>query len=215
MGLLEALKSKVLTADGAMGTLLYSYGLEHCHEEMNLVKPELIEKIHSEYILAGADVIQTNTYGANAIKLARYGLESKVVEINEAAAKLAKKAASSGNQFVIGSIGGIRGVRKSEVTLDEILDAIRVQAETLIRADLDGLLLETYFDFEELTETLKMLRNMTDLPIIAQVSMHEPGVLQNGLKLNDALQQLESLGADVVGVNCRLGPHHTIQALEG
>lgn len=90
MRLLEALKSKVLTADGAMGTLLYSYGLDNCHEEMNLVKPDVIEKIHREYIAAGADVIQTNTYGANAIKLARYGLESKVVEINAAAIAIAK-----------------------------------------------------------------------------------------------------------------------------
>ena len=92
--LLEALKTKLLTADGAMGTLLYSYGLEYCLEEMNVVKPELIEKIHSEYIAAGADIIQTNTYGANAIKLARYGHQSRVVEFNEAAVKLAKKAAT-------------------------------------------------------------------------------------------------------------------------
>ena len=215
MGLLEALKSKVLTADGAMGTLLYSYGLDNCHEEMNLVKPDVIEKIHREYIAAGADVIQTNTYGANAIKLARYGLESKVVEINEAAVAIAKKAISNGEQFVVGSIGGIRGVRKSDSTLEEILASVRVQAEVLINGGLDALLLETYYDFEELSETLKMLRTMTDMPIIAQVSMHEPGVLQNGIRLNEALHELEKLGANVVGVNCRLGPYHTIQAFEG
>ncbi|MFL0507525.1 bifunctional homocysteine S-methyltransferase/methylenetetrahydrofolate reductase [Ureibacillus sp. 179-F W5.1 NHS] len=214
MGLLEALKSKVLTADGAMGTLLYSYGLDNCHEEMNIIRPDVIEKIHGEYIAAGADVIQTNTYGANAIKLARYGLESKVVEINEAAIALAKKAANGG-QFVIGSIGGIRGVRKSDTTLEEILTAIREQATVLIDGQIDGLLLETYYDFKELSETIKMLRSITNMPIIAQVSMHDPGVLQNGLKLNVALQQLEKIGADIVGVNCRLGPHHTIQAFEG
>ncbi|SOC43481.1 bifunctional homocysteine S-methyltransferase/methylenetetrahydrofolate reductase [Ureibacillus acetophenoni] len=214
MGLREALKSRVLTADGAMGTLLYSYGLDYCHEEMNLVKPELIEKIHSEYIAAGADIIQTNTYGANAIKLARYGLESKVVEINEAAIRIAKNAVNNGDQFVLGSIGAIRGVRKSDTTLEEILDAIRVQAEVLIKGELDGLLLETYYDFEELTETLKLLRTMTDLPIIAQVSMQDPGVLSNGLSLNEAFSELEKLGADLVGVNCKLGPYHTIQAFE-
>ncbi|MFP3917059.1 bifunctional homocysteine S-methyltransferase/methylenetetrahydrofolate reductase [Lysinibacillus telephonicus] len=214
MRLLEALKSKVLTADGAMGTLLYSYGLDNCHEEMNLVKPDVIEKIHREYIAAGADVIQTNTYGANAIKLARYGLESKVVEINAAAIAIAKNAVSNGNQFIVGSIGGIRGVRKSDSTLEEILASVRVQAEVLINGGLDGLLLETYYDFEELSETIKMLRIITDIPIIAQVSMHEPGVLQNGLRLNAALNELESIGADVVGVNCRLGPYHTIQAFE-
>lgn len=214
MGLREALQTKVLTADGAMGTLLYSYGLDYCHEEMNLTRPELIEKIHSEYIAAGADVIQTNTYGANAIKLARYGLESQVKEINEAAIKIAKKAVQSGDQFIIGSIGGILGVRKSDTTLNEILTTVREQAEILIDGQLDGILLETYYDFEELTETLKLLRTMTDIPIIAQVSMSEPGVLINGIKLNDALQELENIGADIVGVNCRLGPYHTIQALE-
>lgn len=214
MGLREALQTKVLTADGAMGTLLYSYGLDYCHEEMNLTRPELIEKIHSEYIAAGADVIQTNTYGANAIKLARYGLESQVKEINEAAIKIAKKAVQSGDQFIIGSIGGILGVRKSDTTLNEILTTVREQAEILIDGQIDGILLETYYDFEELTETLKLLRTMTDIPIIAQVSMSEPGVLLNGIKLNDALLELENIGADIVGVNCRLGPYHTIQALE-
>ena len=97
--LLDALKHKVLTADGAMGTLLYSYGLEYCHEEMNIEKPEKIEKIHSEYIQAGADVIQTNTYGANAIKLARYGLESiSMKEINEAAIEIRQKSCTEGEQ---------------------------------------------------------------------------------------------------------------------
>ena len=214
-GLLEALKTKQLTADGAMGTLLYSYGLEYCLEEMNVVKPELIVKIHSEYIAAGADIIQTNTYGANAIKLARYGHQSRVVEFNEAAVKLAKKAATAGGQYVLGTIGGIRSIRTTDTTLEEVLEAIREQAEVLIDGDLDGLLLETYYDFEELKETLIMLRQMTEMPIIAQVSMHEPGVLQNGMSLNDALHELENLGADIVGVNCRLGPHHTIQAFEG
>lgn len=214
MGLLDALKHKVLVADGAMGTLLYSYGLENCHEEMNIEKPEIIKKIHSEYIQAGADVIQTNTYGANRIKLTRYGLESKVVEINEGAIGVAKQAAKNSEVFILGSIGGIRGVRKVDYTLDEILAAVREQAEVLIAGQLDGLLLETYYDFEELCETLKMLRAMTDMPIIAQVSMQEPGVLMNGMKLNEALKQLEKLGADIVGVNCRLGPYHTIQAFE-
>ncbi len=213
--LLEALKTQVLTADGGIGTLLYSYGLESCHEEMNVVKPEVIEKIHREYIAAGADVIQTNTYGANAIKLARYGNESCVVKFNEEAVKLAKKAAAEGGQYVLGTIGGIRGVRNTDQTLEEILEAIREQAQVLIKGGLDGLLLETYYDLEELKETLKMLRQMTEMPIIAQVSMHEPGVLQNGMSLNEALHELESLGADIVGVNCRLGPYHTIQAFQG
>ncbi|OCS82473.1 bifunctional homocysteine S-methyltransferase/methylenetetrahydrofolate reductase [Caryophanon tenue] len=214
MKLLERLKNEVLTADGAIGTVLYSYGLEYCHEEMNLQRPELIEKIHSEYIAAGADVIQTNSYGANAIKLARYGLEEDVEAINKAAIAIAKKAAAPGGQYVLATIGGIRGIRNTDVTLEEILTAVLVQAEALLSGQPDAVLLETYYNFEELTETVKLIRSLTDVPIIAQVSMAEPGVLQNGLPLNDAFEQLQAIGADIVGVNCRLGPHHTIQAFE-
>ncbi|MEO4055492.1 bifunctional homocysteine S-methyltransferase/methylenetetrahydrofolate reductase [Solibacillus sp. CAU 1738] len=215
MGLREALQERVLTADGAIGTLLYSYGLDYCHEEMNVIKPEIVENIHSDYIAAGADIIQTNTYGANAIKLARYGYEERVKEFNEAAVKLAKSTTSAGGQFVLGTIGGIRGIRKSDSTLDEILAATREQADALLAGDVDGLLLETYYDFEELTAVVVMLRAMTEKPIIAQVSMHEPGILQNGLSLNTALKELDLLGADIVGMNCRLGPFHSIQAFEG
>ncbi len=214
MTLLDKLKTQVLTADGAMGTLLYSYGIDFCYEELNIEKPEIIEKIHQDYIKAGADIIQTNTYGANSIKLARYGMENRVRELNAAAASIAKKAAAPGGQFVLGTIGGIRGIRKSTATNAEILAAVREQAESLLDGSLDGILFETYYDFEELSESVKLLRSMSDLPIIAQVSMHDPGVLQNGLSLNEALHRLEAIGADVVGVNCRLGPYHTIQAFE-
>lgn len=214
MGLLDELKTRILTADGAMGTLLYSYGIEYCNEELNLQRPEVIEKIHQDYIRAGADIIQTNTYGANAAKLARYGLEEQVADINRAAIGIAKRAAAPGGQFVFGTIGGIRGIRKSDATLQEIIAMVDQQANHLLSGDPDGLLLETYYDFEELAATVKHLKGITDTPLIAQVSMHDPGILQNGLSLNDALHQLEALGADVVGVNCRLGPHHTIQAFD-
>lgn len=215
MGLLEELKTRILTADGAMGTLLYSYGIEYCNEELNLQRPDIIEKIHEEYIQAGADIIQTNTYGGNALKLARYGLEHQVKEINEAAIEIAKRAAAPGGQFVFGTIGGIRGIRRSDAALDEIIAMVDQQSGYLLDGNPDALLLETYYDFEELAATVTHLRKRTDVPLIAQVSMHEPGILQNGMALNEALHQLEGLGADIVGVNCRLGPHHTIQALEG
>lgn len=215
MGLLEKLQTNMLTADGAMGTLLYSYGIDYCNEELNIQKPEIVEKIHQDYIAAGADIIQTNTYGANAIKLARYGLEHQVKEINEAAMQIAKRAAAPGGQFVLGTIGGIRGIRKSDASISEIIATLDQQATQLLSGNPDGLLLETYYDLEELTTTVTHLRKMTDTPIIAQVSMHEPGILQNGLSLNEALHQLAAIGADIVGVNCRLGPHHTIQAFEG
>ncbi|WP_416144009.1 bifunctional homocysteine S-methyltransferase/methylenetetrahydrofolate reductase [Planococcus koreensis] len=214
MKLLDALKTRVLTGDGAMGTLLYSYGIEYCNEELNLQRPEIVSKIHQDYIKAGADIIQTNTYGANAHKLARYGLEEQVKDINLAAIDIAKRAAAPGGQYVFGTIGGIRGMRKSDATMQEIIAMVDQQAQHLLSGDPDGLLLETYYDFEELAATVTHLKSMTDTPLIAQVSMHEPGILQNGMSLNEALHQLEALGADIVGVNCRLGPHHTIQAFE-
>lgn len=214
MTLLDRLKTDMLTADGAIGTLLYSYGIDFCYEELNTENPEIIEKIHKDYIAAGADVIQTNTYGANAIKLARYGIENRARELNAAAIQIAKKAAAPGGQFVLGTIGGIRGIRKSTATNAEIIASIYEQAESLLSGDPDGILFETYYDFEELSESITVLREMSDVPIIAQVSMHEPGVLQNGLSLNEALHRLEGIGADVVGVNCRLGPFHTIQSFE-
>lgn len=214
MRLLDRLKDNVLVADGAMGTLLYSYGIDFSYEELNVEKPEIIEKIHREYIDAGADIIQTNTYGANFLKLARYGLEHRVKEFNEAAIQIAKRAAAPGNQYVLGTIGGLRGIRKSDASIAEVLTMVHEQADALLSGDPDGLLLETYYDFEELSAVVTELRRQTDIPLIAQVAMDEPGVLQNGMHLNDALHQLETLGADIVGVNCRLGPYHTIQAFE-
>ncbi|MBQ0140292.1 MAG: bifunctional homocysteine S-methyltransferase/methylenetetrahydrofolate reductase [Kurthia sp.] len=214
MGLLEDLKTRVLTADGAMGTLLYSYGIDYCYEELNVKKPEVIENIHCLYIEAGADVIQTNTYTANSIKLARFAMENEYEQLNRAGVEVAKKAAKAGGQYVLGTIGGIHGIRKIDETLEEVIDSLVAQAKVLLESGVDGLLLETFYDYEELETLVKTLRVQTTLPIIAQVSMHDPGVLINGMKLNDALKGLETAGADIVGVNCRLGPHHTIQALE-
>lgn len=213
MNLLDTLKERILIGDGAMGSLLYSHGVDRCFEELNLTHAEQVQHIHEAYIEAGADVIQTNTYGANYIKLARYGLEDKVKKINEAAVQIAKKAAQE-DTFILGSIGGIHGAQTSIGTKEEIKRSFREQLYCLLLEGVDGILLETYYDFDELTTVLKIAREETDLPIITNVSMHEPGVLQNGIELADALEQLEQLGADIVGINCRLGPHHMLKALE-
>ncbi|WP_082235166.1 bifunctional homocysteine S-methyltransferase/methylenetetrahydrofolate reductase [Halobacillus massiliensis] len=213
MNLKQALQNQTLVGDGAMGTLLYSYGIDQCFEELNLSHPSGVLDVHRAYVEAGADVIQTNTYGANYVKLARYGLEDKVKEINTTAVKLAKQAATE-NNYIVGTIGGIRSFKKQAVSIEEIKRSFREQLYTLLFEGVDGLLLETYYDLEELTTVLQIARKETNLPIIAQVSMHEPGVLQDGTSLPDALQTLEKLGADVVGVNCRLGPYHMTQSLE-
>ncbi len=213
MNLLDSLKERILIGDGATGTLLYSYGVDRCFEELNLTHPDDIFHIHEEYINAGAEVIQTNTYSANYIKLARYGLEERVKEINSEAVKIAKSAAQK-NAFVVGTIGGIHGARFHSELPEEIKRSFREQLYCLLIDDVDGLLLETYYDLDELTTVLEIARQVTDIPIITNVSMHEPGVLENGILLSDALKRLEDLGADVVGVNCRLGPYHALKALE-
>ncbi|MGR9047800.1 bifunctional homocysteine S-methyltransferase/methylenetetrahydrofolate reductase [Halobacillus faecis] len=213
MDLRQAFKHHTLIGDGAMGTLLYSYGIDRCFEELNLSHSEEVLNVHRAYVDAGADVIQTNTYGANYIKLERYGLQEQVKEINTAAVKLANQAAGD-DQYVVGTIGGVRGARKQAISTEEIKRSFREQLYCLLFEKVDGLLLETFYDLEELTTVLKIARKETELPIIAQVSMHEAGVLQDGTPLPDALKQLEGFGADVVGVNCRLGPYHTIQSLE-
>jgi methionine synthase / methylenetetrahydrofolate reductase(NADPH) len=214
MSFLQRLKNEILIADGAMGTLLHTFGTDSCFEEFNLSRPDDIVRIHQAYIDAGADIIQTNTYAANYLKLQRYGLEEHVKEINSLGAQLARKAAND-HTVILGTIGGNRGIRPNNVSLDEIKRSFREQLYCLLLEGVDGILLETYYDFEELETVLTIARKETALPLIAQVTLHETGLLQNQLKLNDAFKKLEALGADVVGLNCRLGPHHMISSLEG
>lgn len=213
MGLLQDLQNHVLIADGAMGTLLYSYGIDRCFEELNLSKEDEVKRVHEAYVQAGADIIQTNTYGANYIKLSRYGLEEETKRINTKAVQIAKAAA--GSAYVLGTIGGIRTFNKNAYTIEEIKRSFREQLYILLNEEPDGILLETYYDMEEAKAVLQIARKETTLPIVMNVSMHEQGVLQDGTPLRDGLSELSSLGADVVGINCRLGPYHMIQALEG
>ncbi|MGQ8921284.1 bifunctional homocysteine S-methyltransferase/methylenetetrahydrofolate reductase [Bacillus halotolerans] len=211
MGLLEDLKKQMLIGDGAMGTLLYSFGIDRCFEELNLSKPEEIQRIHKAYVEAGANIIQTNTYGANYIKLSRHGLEDDIKKMNQEAVKIAR--ASAGDAYVLGTMGGIRTFNKNAYSLDEIKRSFREQLYLLLHEEPDGLLLETYYDLEEARAVLKIARKETDLPIMLNVSMHEQGVLQDGTPLSDALRSVADLGADIVGINCRLGPYHMIEAL--
>ncbi|CUB26554.1 bifunctional homocysteine S-methyltransferase/methylenetetrahydrofolate reductase [Bacillus amyloliquefaciens] len=211
MGLLQDLEERILIGDGAMGTLLYSYGIDRCFEELNVSKPEEIKRIHKAYAEAGADIIQTNTYGANFIKLSRYGLEDETKKINQEAVRIAR--ASSDGAYVLGTMGGIRTFNKNAYSLEEIKRSFREQLYLLLHEEPDGLLLETYYDLEEAREVLKIARKETELPIMLNVSMHEQGVLQDGTPLREALRSIADLGADITGINCRLGPYHMIEAL--
>lgn len=212
--LLKRLETDILVADGAMGTALYGNGLESCHENYNLTNPESVKKIHRAYIDAGADIIQTNTYAAKKYQLKVYGYEEKFEEINRKAAAIAREVAGE-NHFVLGTIGAIRGLRECELSIDEIVEETIAQAKILISTNqIDGILLETYYDQEEVQAVLKVLRPLTDLPIITNISLLEAGITQDGQKVTDALSTLVNLGADIVGLNCHLGPYHMIKSLK-
>lgn len=213
MSFLDKLKQQILIADGAMGTLLYSFGTDSCFEQINLSHPDEILRIHETYIAAGADVIQTNTYAANYLKLQRYGLEDQVAEINKAAVTIAKKAAGD-STYVLGTIGGNRGINMKAIGINDIQKSFEEQLSSLLSEGIDGILLETFYDFEEIKTVLEIARKQTNIPIIAQLSIQEIGILQDRTPLNDAFDVLDSLGADVVGLNCRLGPHHMIKSFE-
>lgn len=213
MSFLTRMKNEILLGDGAMGTLLYSFGAGTCFEELNLSHPEDILGIHKAYVDAGADLIQTNTYAANYLKLQRYGLEDHVKEINSAAVRLGRQAAGNRAEL-LGTIGGNRGIKPSAISLEEIKRSFREQLYCLLLEGVDGILLETYYDLEEIETVLTIARKETDLPIIAQVSLQEIGIMQNQTPLNEVFKRLEANGADVVGLNCRLGPHHMIASLE-
>ena len=212
MSFLKRLEKEILIADGAIGTLLHSYGAGTCFEELNISHPDDIIRIHKAYLNAGADLIQTNTYAANYIKLERYGLEDQVKEINSAAVRLARQAAGT-DAYVLGTIGGNRGIRPSAIPIEEIKRSFREQLYCLLLEGVDGLLLETFYDMEEIETVLDIARKETDLPIIAQVSLQEIGIMQDQTPLQEVFNRLEDLGADLVGLNCRLGPHHMISSL--
>lgn len=205
--LLETLKHNVLVADGAMGTILYSEGLDTCPESYNLTHPEKVERIHKSYVDAGANVIQTNTYGANFEKLKPFGLEHKVKAIHEAAVAIAKRAANE-DTFVLGTVGGFRGVQQGELSLSAIQYHTEIQIDTLVSSGVDGLLFETYYDLKELLGAVTLAHKKYDIPIIAQLTASNTNYLIDGTLINEALSQVIEAGANIVGLNCHHGPHH-------
>ena len=221
MDLRTALQQRVLVADGAMGTLLYgNYGIASAFENLNLTHPDTILRVHQSYINAGADVIQTNTYAANRLKLARYDLQDQVTAINTAAVHLAVQARQAADHpvYLLGTIGGLAGDTDQDIqraTPAEITASLTEQLTALLATQqLDGILLETYYDLPELLAALKVVKAQTTLPVITNVSMLAPGVLRDGTTFADAIIQLAAAGADVVGTNCRLGPYYLAQSFE-
>ena len=199
--------------DGAMGTMLQEGGLKPggCPELMNLEQPDVVQKIHEAYIEAGATMIETNTFGASALKLDHYGLEDRVKEINEAAVKIAREA-SKGRAKIVGSLGptGRFIVPLGDLEFEDAYRAFYEQAKALADAGADYLLFETCIDIQEMRAGLLAAKDATNLPIICQLSYSEDGRTVTGTDPQTATITLEALGADIIGVNCSLGPQELV-----
>jgi methionine synthase / methylenetetrahydrofolate reductase(NADPH) len=216
---LTALNDGVLCGDGAMGTLLAERGIPSgsCFEELCLERPELILEIHSEYLAAGASVITTNSFGANAQKLASFALESKATEINRRAASLARKAVmEAGKQsWVAGSVGplGVSGLEAEARGIDR--EALfREQIAALLDGGCDLILLETFQDPEELSLALQIAKSLGTRPVITLIASPESGRLPGGAWVGDVLETLGNEGADLVGLNCVNGPQAMLRLVE-
>jgi methionine synthase I (cobalamin-dependent)/5,10-methylenetetrahydrofolate reductase len=213
---LERMAQQVLIGDGAMGTYLYQLGIPVglSYEELNVTKPELIQRVHQEYIAAGANVIQTNTYSAQREKLAKFGLDDQVAEINRAAVRLAKLAATD-DVYVLGTVGSLTGgYKRSFLSSTDLERNYREQMEWLLEEGVEGLILETFYHLEELLLTLRIAKELGEFPVICQFAIEEVGRLNDGTPLEQAFRVLLDQGADVVGLNCRSGPSNMIRSLE-
>jgi homocysteine S-methyltransferase len=208
---------RVHVLDGAMGTMLYSKGffLNVCYDELNLKHPKLVREVHEEYVRAGAEILETNTFGASPAKLGTYGLADEAEKINQAAAELARQA-SGGRTSVVGAIGplGVRLEPFGALGRDEAFAHFRRQATGLLAGGVDGFILETFSDVDELHEALRAVQSLTDLPVIAQMTVGTDGLTHYGTAPETFATQLTAWGADVIGVNCSVGPAGVLEAVE-
>jgi len=216
---LARLKQSPVLCDGAMGTLLYAKGvfINRCYDELNLSQPDLIRGVHHEYLQAGAEIIETNTFGANVFRLARHSLADKVVDINRAGARLAREAAKSFDVWVAGSVGplGTRIEPLGKTSFQEARDAFRQQIEALVQGGVDLLILETFGYLEEIHQAMLAARDVNPaLPIVAQVTIDEDGNCLDGSDPGTFGPKLAEWGADVIGCNCSVGPVAMLDAIE-
>jgi methionine synthase / methylenetetrahydrofolate reductase(NADPH) len=215
----ERLKVAPVLCDGAMGTLLYAKGIfiNRCYDELNLSQPDLIRGLHHEYLQAGAEVIETNTFGANSTRLERHGLSDRVKEINVAGARLAKEAAKSFDAWVAGSVGplGIRIEPLGKTSFQEARDAFRQQIAALLEGGVDLLILETFGYLEELHQAYQAARELDpSIPVIAQVTVDEDATCLDGSTPDIFGPRIQDWGADVIGCNCSVGPVAMLEAIE-
>ncbi|EJL41267.1 bifunctional homocysteine S-methyltransferase/5,10-methylenetetrahydrofolate reductase [Brevibacillus agri] len=212
----DYLQDHLLVGDGAMATQLHALGapVGVSFEELCLSNPRVVHEVHASYYQAGARLLETNTFSANRDALSRYGLEHKVARINRLAVAIAREAAQD-DAYVAGSIGSILAGRVKKKVLDEYRDQYEEQAIALLHAGADALILETFLDLEELLLAIEVIRPLTDVPVIAQLATLEVGRTRDGYSLTDAFPQLKKAGADIIGLNCRLGPAEILRSFEG
>ncbi len=217
---LEKLEQGTLVVDGAMGTMLHARGVgfDKCFDELNLTNPAAVAEIHREYIEAGAELIITNTFGANRFKLSKHGLEDDVVEINRAGVELAKRivSASFKDVLIAGDVGplGVRIAPYGRVKPEEARAAFAEQVKALADAGADLIVIETMSDLYEIQEAIKAAKEVSNLPVVASVTFTRDDRTLLGDDPMKVARKLKEAGADVIGVNCSGGPSQLLRILK-
>jgi homocysteine S-methyltransferase len=213
------LESGVVIADGAMGTMLYARGvfINRCFDELNLSAPQLVKEVHQEYVKAGAEVLEANTFGGNRVRLGAFGFVEKLKAINEAGVRLAREAAGE-KAFVAGSIGPLGAAIEplGPISFTEARDTFYEQAQVLVGAGIDLLILETFYDLNELREAIFAAREAAgpEMVVIAQVAVQDDGRLRDGTEPSTFARRLSEWPVDVIGVNCSAGPKVVLETVE-
>jgi methionine synthase / methylenetetrahydrofolate reductase(NADPH) len=215
----EALGNRILVTDGAMGTALYANGIfiNRCYDELNLSAPALIREVHQDYIKAGAEIIETNTFGANRRRLAAFGLAEKIRPINESGVRLAREAAHD-RAFVAGAVGPLGGWLEplGPTSFAEAREMFREQINVLVEAGVDLLILETFTEINEAREAIFAARQAAgdDLAVIAYVSVEDDGTLRDGTSTEEFTRRLNEWPVDAIGLNCSSGPRVILETIE-
>jgi methionine synthase / methylenetetrahydrofolate reductase(NADPH) len=214
---LQRLEKRILVCDGAMGTELYARGLpfSRSFDGLNLTLAQTVKEVHLSYVKAGADIIETNTFGANRFRLAKFDLADQVRDVNFTGARLAREVAGD-DLYVAGSVGplGLRLEPLGPTSLDEAREAFREQITALAEGGVDLILVETMMDPDEAHAALLAARDAASLPVVVQITIQEDGSTSTGVGVEDFTRQLDEWGADVIGLNCSTGPAAMLEALD-